>query len=106
MRLFDLSNGFKVTDFKIAIFFGKISPEYLLDHGPDKKSFRSMTPPEVKFLKQKKVLGAQKSFLWPPKRKKLLFSKNWNYMIWLQTPGDSHSTQLQGPIGHFSGELL
>ena len=27
-------------------------------------------------------------------------------MIWLHTLGDSHSTQLQGPIGHFSGELL
>ena len=27
-------------------------------------------------------------------------------MIWLHTLGDSHSTQFQGPIGSFSGELL
>ena len=26
-------------------------------------------------------------------------------MIWQHTLGDSHSTQLQGPIGRFSGEL-
>ena len=27
-------------------------------------------------------------------------------MIWLHTLGDSHSTQLQGPIGRFSGEFI
>ena len=27
-------------------------------------------------------------------------------MIWLHMLGDSHSTQLQGPIGRFSGEFI
>ena len=70
------------------------------------KYFRSMTTPNVRFLRPNKVLMAQKKFLGPPKHKKLIFSKNWNYMIWLHTLGDSHSTQLQGPIGHISGEFI
>ena len=54
-----------------------------------------------------KVLGAQKSFLGPKKtQKKLIFSKNWTYVICLHTLGDSHSTQLQGPIGRNSGEFI
>ena len=57
-------------------------------------------PPKGRFLRLNKVLGAQK------KHKKLIFMQNLNYMIWLQILGDSHSTQLQGPIGCFSGEFM
>ena len=66
----------------------------------------TMTPPKVGFLRPNKVLGAQKSFFGPQKHKKLIFSKNWTYVIWLHTLGDSLSTQLQGPIGCFSGEFI
>ena len=37
------------------------------------ESFRSMTPPKVRFLMPKKVLGAQKSFLVPHKKQKIDF---------------------------------
>ena len=39
------------------------------------KSFRSMTPPKVRFLRPNKVLGAQKRCLGPPKHKKIDFLK-------------------------------
>ena len=74
LKLFDLSNGFKVIDFKIAIFWPNqpwISPKLW----PRSKSFRSMTPPKVRFLRPNKVLGAQKSFLGPPKTQKIDFLK-------------------------------
>ena len=39
------------------------------------KSFRTMTPPKVRFLKPNKVLGAQKTFFGPPKTQKIDFLK-------------------------------
>ena len=39
------------------------------------KSFRSMTPPKVRFLRPNKVSGGQKSFLGAPKIKKIDFLK-------------------------------
>ena len=62
-------------------------------------------------------LVAPKNFFWAPKtliglrnltkkHKKLIFSKNWTYLIWLHTLGDSHSTQFQGPIERFSGQFI
>ena len=68
------------------------------------KKFQKFDPPKSGGLIR--FWGFKKFFLGLPKHKKLIFSKNWDYMIWLHTLGDSHSTQLQGPIGRFSGELL
>ena len=80
LKLFDLSNGFKVINFKIAIFWPNlpwISPKLW----PRSKSFRSMTTPKVRFLRPSMVLGAQKSFFGPQKTQKNWFSKKIGF-IW------------------------
>ena len=66
-----------------------------------------MTPPKVRFVRPNKALRAQKSFLGPPKKQKIDFLKKMKlYDYMLHTLGDSHSTQLQGPIGCFCGEFI
>ena len=65
-----------------------------------------MTPQKWGFLGQIRFWGLKKVFWGPPKRKKLIFSKNWTYVIWLHTLGDSHNTQLQGPTNRFSGQFI
>ena len=74
LKLFDPSNGFGATDVKIALFRHNQpwkSPKPMLGS----KSFRSMTPPKVRFLRPNKVSGGQKSFLGAPKIKKIDFLK-------------------------------
>ena len=69
LKLFDPSNGFGATDGKIALFGHNQpwkSPKLLLRS----KSFRSMTPPKVRFARPNKVFWGQKSFWGPPKLKK------------------------------------
>ena len=72
LKLFDPSNGFGATDVKIALFGHNQpwkSPKPMLRS----KSFRSMTPPKVRFLRPNKVLGAQKSYFGPQKTQKIDF---------------------------------
>ena len=45
------------------LFFDTISQGNLQNHGLDHK----VSNPKVGFLRPNKVLGAQKSFFWPPK---------------------------------------
>ena len=63
------------------------------------KKFCKCDHQKLGFLRQMKVWGAKKVFWGPPKHKKLIFSKNWNYMIWQSIVWDSHSAKYQGPIG-------
>ena len=75
LKLFDPSYGFGATDVKIALF-GHNQPQKSPKPLLGSKSFRSMTPQKMRFLRPKKVFGGQKSFLGPPKQKKLIFLKN------------------------------
>ena len=70
------------------------------------KKFCKCDPSKSGVSKANEGFSGQKSFLGPPKHKKIIFSKNWNYMILLSIVRDSHSAKYEGPIGHFSGELL
>ena len=74
LKLFDPSYGFRATDGKIAIFWHN-QPWKAPKPWIGSKSFRSMTPPKVGFLRLIKVLGAQKSFLGLPKTQKIDFLK-------------------------------
>ena len=53
------------------------------------KNFFKCDPPKsgVSKAKEGKVLGSKKFFEPPQNTKKLVFSKNWNYMIWLSIVG-------------------
>ena len=71
LKLFDPSYGFGATDGKKALFWRDHpwkSPKLWLRS----KSFRSMTPPKVRFARPNKVFWGQKSFLGPPKIKKII----------------------------------
>ena len=74
LKLFDPSYGFRATDGKIAIFCHN-QPWKAPKPWIRSKSFRSMTPPKVGFLRPNKVLGAQKSFYGPPETQKIDFLK-------------------------------
>ena len=61
LKLFNLSKGFRdsQSDFALKwLFLTFATPKPMLRS----KSFRSMTPPKLGFLRPKKVLGVKKSF--------------------------------------------
>merc|ERR1711983_318243 len=55
------------------------------------ESFRSMTPPIVRFLMPNKVFGVKKVFWGPPKSAKLIFLKNPNSVICPNMEGGQES---------------
>ena len=67
------------------------------------KKFKKYDPPKVGFLRPKKVLGGQKSFLGPPKIKKIDFLKKPEFCDLSEHGGDQGSGPSPpdgvGPLG-------